>query len=85
MIEASADLYGPFCPAGNGQLTADVFSKSLCGCGAGAGQAGAVEDTPNQVPEQLLGLNSVAPIRLTQAILPFWLPHQGTLTVLNLV
>ncbi|KAK9846693.1 hypothetical protein WJX84_009409, partial [Apatococcus fuscideae] len=46
---------------------------------AGAGQAGAVEDTPHQVPEQLLGLNSVAPIRLTQALLPFWLPHQDSL------
>ena len=44
---------------------------------AGAGQAGAVEDTPSQVPEQLLALNSVAPLRLTQALLPFWLPKQG--------
>ncbi|KAK9861783.1 hypothetical protein WJX84_007658 [Apatococcus fuscideae] len=63
---------------------ADAWATSVPGIthlvlNAGVGQAGAAEDTPRQVPAQLLELNSVAPIRLTQALLPFWLsktpPH----------
>jgi short-subunit dehydrogenase len=46
---------------------------ACCPCATGASQHALAAETTDQVAEALLDINTLAPIRLTQAILPYML------------
>jgi NAD(P)-dependent dehydrogenase (short-subunit alcohol dehydrogenase family) len=60
-------------PAQHSLRSANRLSLLLCAAVTGASQHALAAETTDQVAEALLDINALAPIRLTQAVLPYML------------